>query len=217
MLNSVINSLARIAKQFDSSCPDTSDDVDSDFFLPWLRMDSGREFAGQMLNIARFVDAATIRAKGDGWIGLEGMIVKPQKTGYGRFIRIGGVKAWFGIHIGGWARYSDTPLWLRFDYHERERLASLTNDVFEIDWRYYIPIALPSTLDDEAVLDSVVDSPKKHRRSTQGHKHLTTCTAPVQRSLPCAFQRENCLLPFWLNLRKPPRKVTVFPMFGSPP
>ena len=156
VLNSVINSLARIAKQFDSSCPDTSDDVDSDFFLPWLRMDSGREFAGQMLNIARFVDVATIRAKGDGWIDLEGMIVKPQKTGYGRFIRIGGVKAWFGIHIGGWARYSDTPLWLRFDYHERERLASLTNDVFEIDWRYYIPIALPSTLDDEAVLDSVV-------------------------------------------------------------
>ncbi|MDE0144019.1 MAG: hypothetical protein OXI80_00800 [Caldilineaceae bacterium] len=160
VLNSVINSLARIARQFDSSCPDASNGVDSDFFLPWLRMDSGREFAGQMLNIVRIVDDATIRASGGGWIDLGGMIVKPQKTGYGRFIRIGGVKAWFGIHIGGWARHCDTPLWLRFDYHERERLASLTNDVFEIDWRYYIPIAMPSTLDDEAVLDSVVDSLK---------------------------------------------------------
>ncbi len=156
VLNSVISSLGCVAKQFDSSISGPSEDVDSDFFLSWLHMDSGQEFAGQMLNIAGIVDSATNRANGDGWVDLEKMIVKPQKTGYGRFIRIGGVKAWFGIHIGGWARHRDTPLWLRFDYHERESLEKLTNDVFEIDWRYCVPIVVPATAEPDRVLDSVV-------------------------------------------------------------
>ena len=165
VLNSVVNNLERIAKRLDSSSPGMSEGVDSDFFRSWLQKDLGPEFARRMLGVAQLVDDAARRAEKDTrrWASTDGLkrIIQPRRTGYGRFIRIGGVKTWFGIHFGGWARHRDTPLWLSFDYHEQRKLANLTDDVFEIDWKYCIPIALPAETENDAALDSVVASLKR--------------------------------------------------------
>ena len=74
------------------------------------------EFADRMLGVARLVDDAGRRAASRGeedgsrWGNTDGLkkIINPRREGYGRFIRIGGVKAWFGLHFGGWARHRDT-------------------------------------------------------------------------------------------------------------
>ena len=169
VLNSVVKSLGHIAKQFDSSTLDTSEDVDSDFYRPWPQEVLDQEFAEKMLGVAQLVDVAAHRATSRAvtdtrkWASTDGLkkIIQPRRTGYGRFIRIGGVKTWFGIHFGGWARHGDTPLWLSFDYHEQRKLANLTDEVFEIDWKYCIPIALPATVENDAALDSVVASLKR--------------------------------------------------------
>ena len=169
VLNSVVHSLERIAKKFDPSIPATSDGVDSDFFRPWPQEVLDQEFAEKMLGMAQLVDDAARRAARQAekdekrWARTDGLkkIIQPQRTGYGRFIRIGGVKTWFGIHFGGWAQHSDTPLWLKFDYHERPKLAKLTEGVFEIDWKYCVPIDLPADAENDAALDSVVASLKR--------------------------------------------------------
>ena len=114
-----------------------------------------------MLGVRRLVDSATNRANSKGWVNLDGMIVKPRREGYGRFIRIGGGKAWFGIHFGAWARHFDTPLWLVFDHHEEPRLANVTAPVHEVNWKYCIPIDVPASAEHDEVLDSVIASLKE--------------------------------------------------------
>ena len=168
VLNSVVHSLARIAKKFDPSIPATSDGVDSDFFRPWPQELLDKEFAEKMLGVAQLVDVAARRATSRAakdtrkWASTDGLrkIIQPRRTGYGRFIRIGGVKAWFGVHFGGWARHSNTPLWLVFDHQEKPRPANMTDTVHEVNWKHCIPIELPADVENDAVLDSVVDSLK---------------------------------------------------------
>ncbi|MDE0634152.1 MAG: PD-(D/E)XK nuclease family protein [Caldilineaceae bacterium] len=160
VLNSVVNSLGELAHRFDSSVSKTAHRIDSDFFRELRQQKRGPEFAEHMLGMRRIVDDATNHANSKGWISLDRMIVKPRREGYGRFIRIGGVKAWFGIHLGAWARHCDTPLWLVFDYHEEPRLANVTDSVHEVDWRHCIPIDVRATAEHDEVLNSVVDSLK---------------------------------------------------------
>ena len=168
VLNSVVSSLESVAKAFGYAEP-ASYRIESDFLRIWRQPNLDPEFAKRMIGVAQLVDDAARRAASQAehdkgrWASTDGLkrIIQPQRTGYGRFIRIGGVKTWFGIHFGGWAQHSDTPLWLKFDYHERERLANLTERVFEIDWKYCIPIGLPAIVENDAALDSVVASLKE--------------------------------------------------------
>ena len=169
VLNSVVHSLERIAKKFDPSIPATSDGVDSDFFRPWPQEVLDKEFAEKMLGVAQLVDVAARRATSRAakdtrkWASTDGLkkIIQPRRTGYGRFIRIGGVKAWFGIHFGGWARHRKTPLCLVFDHQEKPRPANTTDTVHEVNWKHCIPIDVPADAENDAVLDSVVDSLKR--------------------------------------------------------
>ncbi len=164
VLNTVVNSLGNFAKGFDSSIPETSEHIDSDYYRQWHHETVGPEFAERMLSVAQVVDDAAGRAinraddNGNRWANLDGLkkIIHPRREGYGRFIRIGGVKAWFGIHFGAWARHSDTPLWLVFDHNERARLDNISAKVHEVDWRYCIPISIPATAEHDEMLDTVV-------------------------------------------------------------
>ena len=169
VLNAVVNILGCFARRFDSSVPKTSERIDSDFFRHWRQKELGQDFAGRMLGVARLVDDAARRAAsraeedGSRWANTDGLkrIINPRREGYGRFIRIGGVKAWLGIHFGAWARYRDTPLWLAFDYREKPRLANVIDSVHEVDWRHCIPIDVPAAAEHDGVLDSVVDRIKE--------------------------------------------------------
>ena len=159
-LNSVVSELESIAKAFGYAGP-VPDLIESDSLRSWRLKNLGPEFAERMLGVRRLVDDATNRANSKGWVNLDGMIVKPRREGYGRFIRIGGVKTWFGIHFGGWARHSNTPLWLTFEYNERPEQAKMNEKVFEIEGKYCLPIDVPADAESEEAVDSVVDRLKE--------------------------------------------------------
>ena len=163
VLNSVVNSLGEFARQFDSSLPKTFIRIDSDFFRHWHQIKRGPEFPKRLLGVAQLVDDAAQRASScakkdqSSWASADGLkkIISPRREGYGRFIRVGGVKAWLGIHYGAWAQHSNTPLWLSFDYHEGPRLAKVTPAAHEVDWKHCIPIDVPATAEHDEVLGSV--------------------------------------------------------------
>ena len=176
VLNAVVNRLGEYAKQFDSSVPGSSHRIDSDFNRKWHQMKLGPEFAKRMLGVARLVDDAGRRAAsgaeegGSRWANTDGLkrIINPRREGYGRFIRIGGVKAWFGIHFGAWARYRDTPLWLTFEYNERPEQAKMNEKVFEIEGKYCLPIDVPADAESEKALESVVERLKEIAKRLTG-------------------------------------------------
>ena len=169
MLNSVVKRLKSIAGKLDpNSIAEAADD--SDFrhlrdladrmdpfaFMPWRPEELEPEFAKRVTGLRGIIDEATGCGKNAGF--LQRPKVSPKQEGYGWAIRLGGVKTWFGIHFGGWARHRDTPLWLTFEYNERPKLANLTAEVHEVDWKHCIPIDVPATAEHDEVLDSVVAS-----------------------------------------------------------
>lgn len=136
--------------------------MDTEAFLPWRSEDLGPEFARRMQGLPRLVDDATNRLKKVGLVSTKGLRITPLRRGYGRYIDLGGAGTWFGIHFPAWARYSDTPLWLSFyaSFLDQLKNAGLDNDMVELEERYCIPVALPTGVEYDAVLDSVVDSLK---------------------------------------------------------
>ena len=169
VLNSVVNRLGEFAQRFDSTVSKTLDRVDTDFYREWRQQERGPEFAERMLGMRQLVDDAARRAASQAekdktrWANTDGLrlIIQARRSGYGRFIRIGGVKAWFGVHFGGWARHCDTPLWLTFDYSERPKPATVNEKVFKIEGKYCLPIDVPADAENEEALNSVVDRLKE--------------------------------------------------------
>ncbi len=169
VLNSLVNHLGELAQRFDSAVNKTLDRVDTDFYRVWRQQERGPEFAEKMLGVKKLIDGAANRATSQAekditrWANTDGLrrIVQARRTGYGRFIRLGGVKAWFGLHFEGWARHRDTPLWLTFEYNERPEQAKMNERVFEIDGKYCIPIKFPADAESEKAVDTVVASLKR--------------------------------------------------------
>ncbi len=139
-----------------------TDWMDAEAFLPWRPDDLGPEFAKRMLSLITLVDDATNRGVNYGFLSTDRLKKAPRYEGYGRFIRLGGVQAWFGIECAGWARHYNTPLWLLFkhDKHEQLKQAGLTDKMVDFKWRFFFPIELPTAVTYDIVLDSVVDSLK---------------------------------------------------------
>ena len=169
ILTSVVNRLKSIAGQLNpNSIADAADDsdirqlrgradrMDAYAFLPWRPEELDPEFAKRVTGLRGIIDEATSCGKNAGF--LQGKRLSPRQEGYGWAIQLGGVKTWFGIHFGGWARYRDTPLWLTFEYNERPKLANVTDDIYEVNWKHSIPIDVPATAEHDEVLDSVVAS-----------------------------------------------------------
>ena len=136
--------------------------MDADAFLPWRSEDLGPEFARRMLGLPQLVDDATNRLRSAGVVSLGRLRITPLRKGYGRYIRLGGIVTWFGIHFPAWARHSDTPLWLSFydGLPERLRQAGQADRTIKIEGKYCIPIEFPTGVEYDTVLDSVVDSLK---------------------------------------------------------
>ena len=190
-LNSVVSELESIAKAFGYVGP-VPDLIESDSLRSWRLKSLGPKFAERMLGLRQLVDDAARRAAnhaerdGTRWANTDGLklIIQARRTGYGRFIRIGGVKMWFGIHFGGWARHSNTPLWLTLDYPEQQKLSDVSAVPYKIDGKYCIPIELPATLDCDELLDSLNTSPAD-ARSSQNQKDYDT----VLESVVCSLER----------------------------
>ena len=141
-----------------------TDQMDAEAFRPWRSEDLGPEFAKRMLNLITLVDDATDRGCAVGFLDISGKFKSPRYEGYGRHLEIGGVDAWFGFIMDGWAAHGTTPLWLLFtsDRHKQLQEAGLA-DTKVVKWRtgdgrYCIPIELLTGVEYDAVLDSVITS-----------------------------------------------------------
>ena len=140
--------------------------MDADAFLPWRSEDLGPEFAKRMLGLITLVNDATNSGIAEKFLDISKLKISPRYEGYGRHIRIGDVDAWFGFILDGWAEHGNTPLWLLFSYNEYERLREAGLAETQVvkwrtkDGRYCIPIPLPTGVEYDTVLDSVVASLK---------------------------------------------------------
>ena len=142
--------------------------MDADAFLPWPSEEQwGTEFAKRVLSLIPLVDDTVNSGKADGFLDNSRTSINLRWEGYGRRIQIGGVSAWFGFILDAWAEHGSTPLWLLFSYGDYERLqeAGLA-ETHVVKWktsdgRFCIPIKLPTEVDYDEVLDSVVASLKQ--------------------------------------------------------
>ena len=138
-----------------------ADRMDEDAFLPLRSEEFAPEFPRRMLGFRRLIDDATDRGRKAGWISTKGLYVTPQTHGYGRYLRLWGAGAWFGVNFKLWARRGDTPLWLTFyesagkqkdtevSLGEIRRALQLPDDVSDF------PIHLHVGVEHDAVLDDV--------------------------------------------------------------
>ncbi|MCY3545027.1 MAG: hypothetical protein OXH22_13465 [Chloroflexi bacterium] len=132
--------------------------MDEDAFLPIRPTELAPEFPRRMLNLRHLVDAATDKARADGFVSTSGLMVTPWVTGYGRWIKLGGTNVWFGINFELWVLEDSTPIWLDFRTArncqikpaEARRRLNLTDD------KAFIPIHLPTGVEYDTVLDAVV-------------------------------------------------------------
>ena len=169
VLSSVVSRLKSIARLFDpDSIADEEDDSDIGLlsgsadrmdpfaFLPWRPEELEPNLAQQVTGLHGLIDDAISRGNSAGF--LQPTKVVPRQEGYGQAFLLGDLKAWLGIHFGGWARHYDTSLWLTFEYIEQPKQAIMNVDVIEIGGKHCIPIEIPATAEHDEVLDSVVAS-----------------------------------------------------------
>ena len=144
--------------------------VDESSFPPLRADELAPDLARRLLGLRKLVDDATARSRRDGFTSTKGLKVTPRPTGYGRYLRLEGVGAWFGLDFARWARgsYPATPLWLLLYGWEPQDLArtrvALKHWIhgspprcFDEGRRVLVPINLPQSVEYEAVLDSVVE------------------------------------------------------------
>lgn len=126
--------------------------------LPW-----------RLLSLRRLVNDATARGLDAGWADTQGLKIAPQPWGYGRYLRLAGAEAWFGIDYEDWARLPpDTPLWLWFRPNSLQRRKTTRSaleplrrrsprELFDCDGGgLVVPVPLPVENEYGAVLDGAV-------------------------------------------------------------
>ena len=143
---------------------------DSEAFLPLRPGQLGPDFPRLMLHLNRLVDDAVERARSTEWLSVEGMQRTPQRDGYLRYFRLGGVLMWLAVSFKYWSLYRETPIWLGFQAaawgesgEETDSILQRLDPLWEESPPGYInevdsiPIMLRTGVEYEAVLSSVVE------------------------------------------------------------
>ena len=153
---------------------------DEDAFLPLRPEELGPDVPRRLIGLKELVDRATDRLVGLGLANLKGTRVAPRDTGYGRYLRLAGAGARWGLDFQKWATLRDTPLWLRLSGRDQEwtetkplkeiraslepvRLSDPPGLIDRSD-RILVPIHLPVGVEQDAVLEGVVDQLKRIAR-----------------------------------------------------
>ena len=142
---------------------------DSEAFLPLRPGQLCPDFPRLMLHLNRLVDDAVERARTNEWLSVENMRSAPQRDGHRRYFRLGGVLMWLAVSFEYWSRYRETPIWLGFQQAAWGQNGEETDSILQrldplwgesppgyIDEEDSIPIMLPTGVEYEAVLSSVV-------------------------------------------------------------
>ena len=128
--------------------------LDEEAFLPLRSVELAPDFPRRLLGLNKLVDDATDQGIRDNWIVRGTLQRTPLRTGYGRYFRLSGTIAWFGINFDLWSQRSDTPLWLDFRSYGAQPF--IRNRLNLTDGEEYVPIHLPVGVEYDAVLDAVV-------------------------------------------------------------
>lgn len=182
MLISWTQLLERLGSASDSTSRDEilqlrglTERADDELGFPPLRPEElAPDTPRRMLSLRRLIDDSTTRAVEQGYADTKGLSVTPRPRGYGRYLSLGGAGAWFGVGFDWWSRgtFPDTPLWLFFEQWSDERygprwpgtrgaLEPLKRrdppECLEENQALLVPIALPTGVEYDAVLDAVVE------------------------------------------------------------
>lgn len=146
--------------------------IDESGFPPLSTEDLAPKIPRRLRGFRQLVDDATDRAVNKGCVDIKGLKIQPQYRGYGRYIRVKGAGAWFGIDSNRWAKgsYPDTPIWLQFTQwvgdtsipldQTRNVLKPLTQsdppEGYDDGDEIVVPFSLPVGVEYESVLESVV-------------------------------------------------------------
>ena len=121
--------------------------------------ESGEEIGSdsrRMRDLKRLIDAATERGVSEGWISKKGLNRSPRSYGYGRYLRVNGNIAWFGVNVERWERDGSTPLWLSPYRTNDTTLADIKEHMqLEVDGKW-VPIYLKRDADFPDLLSDVV-------------------------------------------------------------
>ena len=145
--------------------------VDESSFPPLRAEELAPSLARRLLGLRRLVDDATTRGLKAGFVDTRGLKVTPKPTGYGRYLRMEGVGAWFGLDFSRWAlgSYPSTPLWLWLENWGkgkglpfvrpamRSRIQADPPRCIDEGSRVVVPIGLPDRVEYETVLNCVVE------------------------------------------------------------
>ena len=142
---------------------------DSEAFLPLRPGQLGPDLPRLMLQINQLVDDAVERARTTAWLSVENMRSTPQRDGHLRYFRLGGVLMWLAVNFVYWSRYRETPLWLGFQNGALGENWGLPDNIYQrlaplrketppgyVEAEKSIPVMLPTGVEYEAVLSSVV-------------------------------------------------------------
>ena len=89
-----------------------ADRMDEEAFLPLRSEELGPEVPRRLPGLQRLVGEALRSLKGSGFANEIGG-ASASATSHGRYVTIGGARAWFGIWYPAWASLRATPLWLQ--------------------------------------------------------------------------------------------------------
>ena len=139
--------------------------MDSDAFLPIHADELGPEIPRRISNYLKLVNAAATRMKESDLVGWSGPLTSSWGSN-GIYMRLGDAFTWFGVDYNVWSQLGDSPLWLQLRYFEtfeddvaKSRLSVLDNSgrgLIEYDGGWWIPIDLPTGVEEADVLKSVV-------------------------------------------------------------
>ena len=138
-----------------------ADRIDGDAFLPLRSEELAPTFPRCVLDFNRLIDEAINFGRSRGWISTRVLQASSNRAGTGRYIRLFGIEAWFAVRFHLWARSRDTPLWMRLrgvgkNRDIRHRLDAIQRELESPDDRASVPIDLPTRVEYDTVLDSVV-------------------------------------------------------------
>ena len=150
---------------------------DEDVFLPLRPEELGPDVPRRLMGLKEVVDRATDRLVGLGLANLRGTRVAPWDSGYGRYLRLAGAGARWGLDFREWATLRDTPLWLRLSgrdqgWTETKLLEEIRTNLEPLRLsappglidrgdHLLVPIKLPVGVEQDAVLDGVVGQLKR--------------------------------------------------------
>ena len=151
-----------------------ADRMDEEAFLPLRSEELGPEGPRRLPGLQRLVDEA-LRSLVDSGLADDMGGAGHSAFSHGRYVTIGGARAWVGIYYPLWAAFRPPPLWLQLLPNAargmpievtRRRLAPLglreppellEGDSINRAGHVFVPIMLPVGVEYEVVLDAVVE------------------------------------------------------------